>query len=1476
MRMAKWHFQKREQSFLSVAILRGCAWLLLAWVGITAQAIQTDPNLSQLIHQQWQTEDGLPQNAVNCLAQDHEGFIWFGTENGLVRFDGVLFEVFTEESEPRVPHNFVSSLLVTRDGAVWAATRTGGLCRYRDGKFEIPAPQFITAKVHALAETSDGKIWAAAPQGLLRWDGTQVTVVPVTQNGLAKNPTALLAMEDGSLLVGSDSGEVFRLADGKLETVANERPWVDGSKIRALAYEKSSGTLWVAHDGAGLSRLEGNDLVRVNLLQEEEHLHALLFDDEGDLWIGSQTDGLIRLRNGDRVEAPASSDFSSSEVLSLLQDKERSIWVGTHFSGLGRLRKGKAVTLTAREGLTAPTVTCVVQEDAETLWVGTRGGGLLKYKNQKFEPQSLQNNAVKGRNDIRALLKSSVGDLWIGTYGGGLGRLKASGDLQFFTTEEGLTGNEVTALSEVDGNIWVGTVRWGISIFETATGRLRKIETPSFLLTHIRAFAQDGKGNLWIGTQHGLVRYAFGEFHLTPVREVPELSVRALLWEADDETLWVGTRDDGLLRIRGEQVVHFNAPKGLIHNRIYHLLATDDHLYLAGNQGIERISRSNLEEVGRGTADRLNTRLYGKREGLGTSEVGGDSTPSALVAGDGSLWFGTLEGLTYLPQSKAEHAGPPNVLIRSVTIDEKRVFPGEFRELLPGQARVEIAYTALSLRNPANVFFKYKLEGWDERWIDAGRRREAVYSKLKPGSYKFRVQACNDEGIWNEAGATLAFTVVPTIYQTAWFKALAGGTGILSLLGGYRWRVRQIRGRNKMLQSVVNERTKELRTLNEELESRVRARTAELRTAYENLQIELNERLEAERALARSEARLRRMVDSGMVGISFWERSGVITEANETFLRMVGYGREVLERGEITWHQLTPPEHRSLDAAALEEIRRTGVCTPFEKEYLRKDGTRIPILIGGASLGGDGDKGVCFVLDISKLKETEEEIRQLNLKLEARVHERTLELAHSNQQLAAEIQEREKVGVALAAFSHLGQKLHSARTENEAAKIVAETAKSLIPHDLCSIELYSADGKLSPILESVELPEPIGRTHCSISVPIRNGSRVVGVLGLNDSKRSTFDPADANTLQALGDYCGGALERIHAEEAKRETERRFSTFMTHAPALAWMKDSQFRYVFTNSMFQRFLGLEASQIEGKTDYDLWPDHVAFGMRTNDSQAVKSQAKLETQEQFRRHDGELRMLLTLRFLFTTAAGEQYVAGMAVDITEQKRAEEALHRLPQSIIEAQESERRRVARELHDGVNQAIASVKFRIQTAEQQILRADPRWQETCGKTKEMLDSVLQQVRRLSRNLRPGELDDFGLAAAARSACQEFELRNGIHVSFAHSEFAERLPPALELSLYRIIQEALTNVEKHSDATAVEINLTAEESSVILQISDNGCGFAPAQGARPDSGLGLLHMRERASLVGGVFSMTTAPGKGVQLLVQAPINRMEAIA
>jgi signal transduction histidine kinase len=352
------------------------------------------------------------------------------------------------------------------------------------------------------------------------------------------------------------------------------------------------------------------------------------------------------------------------------------------------------------------------------------------------------------------------------------------------------------------------------------------------------------------------------------------------------------------------------------------------------------------------------------------------------------------------------------------------------------------------------------------------------------------------------------------------------------------------------------------------------------------------------------------------------------------------------------------------------------------------------------------------------------------------------ELTELRRQLSAEIQERKRVTRGLSAFSLLGQRLHAPRTEAEAAGIIAETARSLIECDECAIELYDAQNVLHTVLGAPSS----AAAKSTLSVPIRNGARVVGLLTLKSGRADAFSIADANTLQALGDYCGGALDRIRAEISRRETERRFAS-------------------------------------------------------------------------------------------------------------------------CTIEAQEAERRRVARELHDGVNQAIASIKFRIQTAEDQLARSDDRWRETIHKSKQMLDAVLDQVRRLARNLRPGELDDFGLVPAVRALCEEFQARAGLELELAYKGLDQRLPPELEVTLYRILQEALTNVERHSAASFVEISLIKRDGHLKMVVTDNGRGL-DSRGATP--GLGLLHMRERTSLLGGACDFESAPGGGLRVSIDLPLK------
>ena len=551
----------------------------------------------------------------------------------------------------------------------------------------------------------------------------------------------------------------------------------------------------------------------------------------------------------------------------------------------------------------------------------------------------------------------------------------------------------------------------------------------------------------------------------------------------------------------------------------------------------------------------------------------------------------------------------------------------------------------------------------------------------------------------------------------------------------------------------------------------------------------------------------------------------------------------------------------------------------------------------------------------------EERLAQLNATLEQRVIERTAEKDQAIERLTAEIRVRQQAQARSEAFARLGEKLAAVGTPRAAAEVILETARQLLGWDACFLQLSSRpDHTLVPLLaydtvdgHVVDVTPPlvpgrslmlksvtrdggqlilrgpgrrrsrhrlapfgdVARPSASLMfVPVRRGATVSGLLSIQSYTADHYTAESLQTLQALADHCGGALERLSAEASRRESEKQFVAFMDHAPIYAWIKDENFRYIYVNPQGCRFLRRTADKILNRTAFAIFPRDVARRIHLADQTLLEHGRSTEETDVFLNPEREPRDCWTLRFPLTDAAGRRYIAGIAMDITEKVRAEQAARALPHRILEAQETERRRVARELHDGVSQLLASVKFRVLSLESWFMdRGEEAIRRDVTRVKDCLVSALREVRSISHQLHPRELEDLGLPAAIQGAVDELQSHSGLQVVCELARLRSRLPLELELALYRIFQEAVTNALKHARATRLQVTLSRAAAGLLLRVEDNGCGFKPAAAGRSPgqsrSSLGLLNMRERAEFIGGTLSVRSAPREGTAIEVWAPL-------
>jgi signal transduction histidine kinase/ligand-binding sensor domain-containing protein/DNA-binding response OmpR family regulator len=802
----------------SVLVLRGIAVrgaLVILLIAACGQARALDPTLqpSQYVLDNWQIPEGLPQSSAQAIARTPDGYLWVGTQEGLARFDGVRFTVFDSGNEAAIPNKNISVLFVDRAGRLWIGTRSG-MAVLENGRFTWF--KRITSLAHAyirsIVEGKSGRLWVGTENGLFEISGGNLSYFDAS-NGLKDGRIRALQEDpDGVLWVGTAT-EFLRFDGQRFETVALG-DGVANESVTAM-HQDVDGTLWMGSGTGALYRRDGDHFrVVAKPGRLGSGVGVLDRDRDGNLWIGTREGGLVRWRNGE-FSTLDSNLFATSDLRSLLEDDEGSLWIGTYGVGLLRMRDAKFASAGEPEGLQGNVTWTVTPRSGGGVWVGS-DGGLSSYIDGRF--QHIAGPHGRENVPVRAVLEDRRNVLWVGTEGAGAYRIDQHG-MKLFSRQSGLSGDTVTALIEDrQGRIWMGTNE-GLDVIERD-----KITSMRFLLhgtgpVAVHLIHEDRGGRLWVATEAQGLFVIDGQStrHLGMADGLPGDWVVAI-HEDERGIVWLGTTD-GLAVWRNGKLISLAGFGGPLRQTILQLLEDDEHrIWLTTNKGLMSVARDALDSLANGDARMPDFEVYGLADGLRTAEFDGGNTSAGCRSPDGLLWFPSIRGIVRVdPDHIRTNSLPPPVHIEQVRADGAALTQSEGAKVAPGPQQWEFHYTALSLLVPQRSLFKYRLEGFDKDWIDAGNRRTAYYTGLPPGTYTFRVVASNNDGVWSSTGASYRFTLLPHFYQTIWFVLLCAAAILAVAAAAYRLRVGRLRHLAGALGEQVAKRTRDLEVANAEL-----------------------------------------------------------------------------------------------------------------------------------------------------------------------------------------------------------------------------------------------------------------------------------------------------------------------------------------------------------------------------------------------------------------------------------------------------------------------------------------------------------------------------------------------------------------------------------------------------------------------------------------------------------------------------------
>ncbi|HTT61526.1 MAG TPA: two-component regulator propeller domain-containing protein [Bryobacteraceae bacterium] len=794
---------------LTARLLSWCAVVALASLGPEAYALDPHKSIAQYAHAAWNSQSGLPEADVMTILQTKDGYLWAGTEEGLVRFDGARFTVYDRKTA-RLPDNRIQALAETPDGSLWIGTENGLSCLRNHGFTNYSTRDGLPSDtIRALWAEPGGPLWITTTAGVRAWRTHGFERDHSIEKMARGSFRQLLRTPNGDTWLAGDKGLTVLPANG----AGPPHSLAAALTVRALLRESPAGTLWIGST-AGLYRIINGRISAYDLDSHARHpeITALLQDRDHNVWVGTLGDGLFRINPEGVRHYSVSDGLSGVEVKCLYEDGGGNLWVGT-FGGMDVFRDAIFTPFGKREGLNQELVWTVMEGGDSSIWAGTQSGGLYRLKDGKVTVYAT--GAGFADNTVGSLFEGRDGTLWLGK-DSGLSRFE-HGSVAGAPPASPPLREQVHAIYE-DGShaVWIGTRSSGLAVLRG--NKYTYLTTRDGLAgNNVQTIIPSRHGGLWIGTLGGLSRYRNGSFTNLTSKDGLSADQVISLYEDAEGALWIGT--DGLNRLKDGKITTYGDREGLFLQNPMAILEDDrGYLWLSTNKGIFRVSKEELNEVADGKLSQLSPVAFGVADGMRSAECNGGSAPSGWKDRNGNLWFATVAGVLKLdPRRVAANTQPLHLNIEDLWADKTHIDPRPGLRLPPGGHELEFHYSAPYFAGADRIRYKYRLEGFDKDWVDAGTRTAAYYTNLPPGNYRFRVAAATLTVSGEQAEAQISFDLLPHFYQTSIFETAAVLAALGLVLLVWLWTHRLMIARQNELRRLVKARTRELEAEKAEL-----------------------------------------------------------------------------------------------------------------------------------------------------------------------------------------------------------------------------------------------------------------------------------------------------------------------------------------------------------------------------------------------------------------------------------------------------------------------------------------------------------------------------------------------------------------------------------------------------------------------------------------------------------------------------------